>query len=248
MVSPAVGAFIEIDNTSRITDPPAVVYKDTHAIAPTPSAYELDELSWGSRYNGPFVSEPSGAQTPITPNELEMSRPSSPNNDEAVDVVQTVSNPPMNRYRLLSACLMSFGNGLNDSAPGALIPHIERFYGIGYAMVSVIFVTNALGFISAAPFTDLLVARLGRAKTLMLAEALMIISYITLVCAPPFPVVVVSFFLIGLGLALNLALNNVFCANLANPTGTLGAFHGSYGLGGTVGPLIATALVSNGHR
>lgn len=249
MASPAFGAFIELDNTSRITDPPAVVYKDTHAIAPTPSAYELVELNCGSRYNGPFVSEmPSGAQTPITPNELEMSRPPSPKNDEAVDVVQTLSNPPMNRYRLLSACLMSFGNGLNDSAPGALIPHIERSYGIGYAMVSLIFVTNALGFISAAPFTDLLVARLGRAKALMLAEALMILSYVSIVSAPPFPVVVISFFLTGLGLALNLALNNVFCANLANPTSTLGAFHGSYGLGGTVGPLIATALVSHHHR
>ncbi|KAA6407702.1 MAG: hypothetical protein FRX48_08540 [Lasallia pustulata] len=249
MASPAIGAFVNINHTSRITDPPAVVFKDTHAIAPTLSAYELDELSCGSRYNGPSSKEPpSGAATPLSPKELEMSRPPSPKNDEAVDVVQSLSNPPMNRYRLISACLMCFGNGLNDSAPGALIPYMESDYKIGYALVSLIFVTNALGFISAAPFTDLLGARLGRAKALILAETLMIVSYIALVCAPPFPVVAISFLLTGLGLALNLSLNNVFCANLADPATALGAFHGSYGVGGTIGPLIATALVSHGRR
>lgn len=103
-----------------------------------------------------------------------------------------------------------------------------------------------MGFISAFPLTYALQARLGRAKMLVLAESMMVISYIMLVCTPPFAVVVLSFFFSGLGMAFNLALNNTFCANLANPTTTLGFFHGSYGIGGTVGPLIATALVSRG--
>ena len=249
MASPALGALVDINSTPRLTDPPAVIYKDTHAIAPTPSAYELDELRWGSRHTGRTGSEPgSGASTPLTPHELEMSRPPSPTHDDAVDVVQSVWQPAMNKYRLLSACVMNFGNGVNDSAPGALIPYLERTYGIGYAVVSVIFVSTAVGFISAAPFTDVLGARLGRARALVLAESLLVLSYIALVCGPPFPVVVAAFFLTGLGMALNLALNNVFCANLVNPTTTLGAFHGSYGVGGTVGPLMATALVSNHHR
>lgn len=47
---------------------------------------------------------------------------------------------------------------------------------------------------------------------------------------------------------MNLALNNTFCANLANYATTLGLFHGSYGVGGTVGPLMATALVSTGRK
>ena len=47
-------------------------------------------------------------------------------------------------------------------------------------------------------------------------------------------------------MAINLGLNNVFIANLANNMSLLGSFHGSYGLGGTIGPLIATAMVSHG--
>ena len=148
---------------------------------------------------------------------------------------------------MLSVCLMNFGNGLNDGAPGALIPYLERDYKIGYAVVSLIFVTNAVGFIAAAPVSHLLQGRLGRAKTLVLAEVVMMAAYIMLICRPPFPVVVVSFFFLGLGMATHLAPNNVFSANLSNATTALGCFHGSYGIGATIGPLMATAFVTH-HR
>jgi fucose permease len=57
---------------------------------------------------------------------------------------------------------------------------------------------------------------------------------------------VCSFFILGCGLATNLALNNVFCANLNPPSVILGAAHGSYGVGGIVAPIIGTAMVSAG--
>lgn len=142
--------------------------------------------------------------------------------------------------------MMGFGNGLNDSAPGALIPYIERHYSIGYAIVSLIFVTNAVGFLSAAPLTHVLETRLGRSGAYMVSEALMAAGYIIILCTPPYPLVVVSFFLIGLGEAFDLALNNVYCANVGNGTTALGLLHGGYGVGGTVGPLVATAIASSG--
>ncbi len=188
------GAFIDHDSDPHITGPPAVLHKNDHTMAPTPNAYELDEMTWGSRYNGPSIPPtPSGTQTPITPNELELSRPPSPRRDEPAVLVQSLYNPPMNKWRFGSACLMCFGNGLNDSAPGALIPYMESDYKIGYAIVSLIFVTNALGFISAAFITHALQAKLGRAKTLMLAEAVMMLAFIMIACTPPFPVVVVAY-------------------------------------------------------
>jgi fucose permease len=47
-------------------------------------------------------------------------------------------------------------------------------------------------------------------------------------------------------MAMNLAICQVFCANLANNTAAVGAYGGAYGIGGITGPLIATALVSHG--
>ncbi|KAI9821840.1 MAG: hypothetical protein M1827_002422 [Pycnora praestabilis] len=261
MTSTSFGAFIDVESAPRISDPPAVVQKPRNNNTSGPVNIELDQLTWGARYNGPGTG---GTQTPTTTNELGMSRPTSPKLDEAMDPVQTLSNPPMNKWRLMSACLMVLGNGMNDSAPGALIPSVAsapalnectltlalllRDYKIGYAVVSLIFVSNALGFFGAAPLTDALQARLGRAKTLMLSLALMILGYVIILCTPPFPLVVISFFFFGFGMATNLGLNNVFCANLANSTTTLGIFHGSYGIGATIAPLMATAMVSHGIR
>jgi len=60
--------------------------------------------------------------------------------------------------------------------------------------------------------------------------------------------VVVSFLFLGFGMALTLAMNNVFIVNLVNGTVILGAMHGCYGVGGVVSPLMATAMVSHGIR
>jgi len=123
----------------------------------------------------------------------------------------------------------------------------DRHYGIGYAIVSLIFVGNAMGFIMAAGFIDLLRERLGRSKTLLISQVIMTASYIPIVCTAPFPVIVVSFFLAGFGMSINLAISNHFCGSMRNGTAVLGIMHGSYGVGGTVGPLIATSIVAAAH-
>lgn len=111
----ALGAFVTIDNikNSPITDPAPVLQKGVSASNIVPNIHELDKLSFGNRYRDPSrVPSPHSLKS-TTPNELEMSQPPSPVNEDAADVVQTLSNPPMNKYRLLSACLMCFGNGIN---------------------------------------------------------------------------------------------------------------------------------------
>lgn len=64
----------------------------------------------------------------------------------------------------------------------------------------------------------------------MIAQALITCGYIAIVCSPPFPVIVAAFFCLGLGMAITLAMGQVFVANLQNGTGLLGVMHGSYGV------------------
>lgn len=111
-------------------------------------------------------------------------------------------------------------------------------------MVSLIFVGQALGFVLAAIFLDSLRAKLGRAKLLGLGQALMTCAYIPLVAGTPFWLVICSFFFVGFGISINVAMGNIFCGGLRNGTFMLGLLHGCYGLGGTTGPLIATAIVA----
>lgn len=143
MSSHTFGAFIDVEPSSineethtAPTAPQKALPRVYHSVHSIPDPVELDNLQWGSKLNGPPGSgtvSPSGSQTPRVPTDLEMSRPPTPGNEaDGVDALQSFSNPPMNRFRMLSVCLMNFGCGLNDSAPGALIPYIEKCASIVY--------------------------------------------------------------------------------------------------------------------
>lgn len=232
----------------HISGPAKIVPRDAIS-GPSPGIYELDSLHWGQKLDGPRDDKDAPyPAAPVTPRELEQSSPSTPKGDQAVDaaLIQTASNPYMNRWRLASAGIFFLLMGINDAASGALIPYIERNYHVGYAVVSLIFVGNAIGFISAAPLVNPVETKVGRAKTYIIATSLLSVGYTAIICTPPFPVVVISFFVIGFGMALFLSITNAFIVNLVNGTVILGAMHGTYGIGGVVSPLIATAMVSRG--
>ncbi|KAL2012940.1 hypothetical protein VTN00DRAFT_465 [Thermoascus crustaceus] len=216
--------------------------RDQEAHIATRHDYDHDlELSILPIQEAHVHEDPSSCQIPTT---IAAEEPDAEPTNEAIVVAQSITNPPINKYRLLTVSLLNFLGGLNDSAPGPLIPYIERHYSVNYATVSTIFVANAIGFLAAAPCTNLLERRLGRAWTYVLAELSLAAAYIALACSPPFPVIVIAFLPIGFGLATALSLSNVFCANLSNGTAALGILHGSYGIGGTLGPLMATGIAS----
>jgi hypothetical protein len=68
-----------------------------------------------------------GTEDVLLDPDLERSRPASPALEvDVVEVVPSVWDPYMNRFRLLAVCLSNFGNALSDSAAGALIPYMEK--------------------------------------------------------------------------------------------------------------------------
>jgi len=70
---------------------------------------------------------PSNDAASTPEQDLEMSRSASPvSSGDGVEALQSLSGSRKNKFRFLSLCLMIFTNGLNDSAPGALIPYIEQ--------------------------------------------------------------------------------------------------------------------------
>lgn len=136
MSSNSFGAFIDFESTSKNGAGPSIpsapqkaVPRVYHSVPHTPEI-ELESIQWGKRPKVPSesgTSTPTGYQTPRVPNDIEMSRPASPTPEgDGVDAIQSFSNPPMNRFRMTSVCLLNFANGLSDSAPGALIPYLEK--------------------------------------------------------------------------------------------------------------------------
>lgn len=132
MSSTTFGSLIAVEPTmsQSLQDvaPPQKAHAKTYHSVPTPRQEDVDNLQWGAKLNGPAKME----ETSSLGGDLEMSRPGTPTNDDETDgsgfgVVQSFSNPPMNRYRMTTVCLLNFAGGFNDSAPGALIPYMEKY-------------------------------------------------------------------------------------------------------------------------
>ncbi|KAL8349183.1 hypothetical protein RB601_002003 [Gaeumannomyces tritici] len=210
-----------------------------------PEPIELETIT-----PGPPPTDAQAAPRDAADQDLERSRPTTPRSSNGegftAEVQATVWEPHVNRFRMAAVSVIFFSIGLYDSAAGALIPYMEKHHSIGYAVVSLVFVGNALGFIAGAPFIDSLRRRVGHAGVLALAQLVMVCGLVPIVCSPqtPFAVIVVAFFLVGFSMTLALAMGNTFCAALRGGTALLGVLHGSYGVGGTVGPLMATAVVT----
>lgn len=103
-----------------VSRPPKSITRTYPGVPQRGASVELERISRPATHTGHW----SGTATPT---DLEMSRPASPVSpaDEGVDVLQNMWDPYMNRFRLLSVCLMNFANGLSDSASGPLIPYME---------------------------------------------------------------------------------------------------------------------------
>ena len=249
-------AFVSVDDDacsgkyhSTLTSNNRYKVDDGQAPSQTEAVYPPSQLLQKPQNVAALRSASTAQPTPTSPADLEMSRPSTPSEPRhATTIMQNWRAPPITKWRILSACLGSLGQGFSDSAPGALLPYIESHYSVNYAIVSMIFVANAVGFILAALLVSILDRKLGRPKTLILCEIVNILAFAVMIIPPPFPVFVIGYFAAGFGFATILALNNVFCANVAPATTILGAFHGAYGIGGTVAPLLATGIVNAGIK
>lgn len=225
---PAFGAFIRHEDESH-THPRPLDKALVHDVnASGPSAVELDTLQWGRKLNGP---QQDGFAGPPTPGELEQSQPATPTADHFVDAL-AASSPytTRNRWRLAAAGIVFMFVGMTDAVTGAVLPSIEAQYGVSYSVVSLLFIAYAMGFLSSAPLISIIDAKIGRSRLLMLACSFMSVGYTTLICAPPFPVIVLSFYATGTGMALFLAVSNAWIVNLMNGTVILGFMHGLYGV------------------
>lgn len=110
--------------------------------------------------------------------------------------------------------------------------------------MALIFVGQAIGFLVSAALIDTLLNRLGRARLLALSQVCFVTGFLPAVCTAPFPLVAIGFSLVGFAIGVNVGIANIFGGSLQNGTFILGLVHGCYGVGGTTGPLIATAMVT----
>ncbi|KAG8910348.1 hypothetical protein FRC00_008364, partial [Tulasnella sp. 408] len=160
-------------------------------------------------------------------------------------------------YRIATYGIMIL-EGWSDATAGPLLPVIQRHYNINFTVVSMLFVTSATGFALGAIVNVPLTDRYGLGKASVTAiyshrrvlkhhrAALQILAYAMIPPALPFPVMCVSYALIGFTMAN--AQTNVFISSLpGNASSAMGLLHGFYGIGASAAPLVATQVGQTGH-
>lgn len=162
------------------------------------------------------------------------------------EVLMTSTNPPKNKWRIFACVLFNFTGGFSDAAPGALLPYIEAAYNINYAVTSCIWVSNAVGFIVVASMSHKIQPWLGKRYCFPVGNLCSCIFYALVSSGTIFPVIVVGFFFGGCGFAMVAAQCNIFLSRLDKQSTYLSYYHGGYGIGATISPLIATSMVNRG--
>ncbi|ODV95858.1 hypothetical protein PACTADRAFT_49301 [Pachysolen tannophilus NRRL Y-2460] len=158
----------------------------------------------------------------------------------------TLTFPPKNKWRVFAVCLWSFSGGASDGAPGAILSYIEDYYNISYSIVSLIWLSNAAGFIVVALCSDFLDAKLGKRKMACGGCFLTSIMFAIVSSGTIYPIICIGFFIGGLGSAMCLSQMNIFLSRFDKASTYLGWFHGSYGAGATASPIISTIMVNAG--
>lgn len=165
----------------------------------------------------------------------------------AAAVVEKWNEPIGNVFRVGAVFFSLFVSGANDAAYGALIPYLETYYELSYLVVSLIFLSPFVGFIVSAAINNYLHMRIGQRWIAFMCGGCHALTYLILSQHPPYPVLVLAYVLAGLGNGIGLAAWNSYIGNLARSNELLGFMHASYGLGGTVSPLIATSMITQAN-
>ncbi|EJD07339.1 MFS general substrate transporter [Fomitiporia mediterranea MF3/22] len=146
------------------------------------------------------------------------------------------------RIQFLALCFTQLQAGWETGTAGPLIPRLQIFYHVNYAIVSLIFITNCAGFLIGATANVYLTERFGFGKAYTGTGSFgQIIAYLLMIPALPFPVFCVAFLFIGWSVSLQGAQSNSYIAGLSeNSSAKMGIMHAIFGLGAVCSPFAAT--------
>jgi fucose permease len=145
----------------------------------------------------------------------------------------------------IAAAMDSFATlGLFNSSIGAVLPLLSRHYSLTDLQVSSIFLAGPVGYVLAAQSSNAVHYRFGQRGIAFAGPVLQIISTATVATHPGFGLVLLAFGFQGLGTGL---LDGSWCAwagSMKKANTISGLLHGSYSIGGALGPFLVTALTT----
>ncbi|KAI0370515.1 MFS general substrate transporter [Pilatotrama ljubarskyi] len=161
--------------------------------------------------------------------------------EESPDPAQTSAMSRKGWIQFGTLCWSSYVAGWNDGTVGPLLPRLQEIYRVGYAVVSLIFFTSTLGFLTGAFSYMYLTDRFRFGVMVVFASMMGMIGFALEASAPPFPLYVIGFLFNGFGMSFLDAGSNAFIASLSeNSSNKMGIVNALYGVGAVFAPLVST--------
>ena len=113
--------------------------------------------------------------------------------------------------------------------------------------MSTLFVVPIFGYLVAALANNAVHYAIGQRGIAFLGPFCRLLAFLPMVFHPPFPVLPAVLILTGLGNGFNDSAWNAWVGNMSSANELLGILHGTYGVGGTIAPLIASAMITKLH-
>ncbi|MBD2103306.1 sugar MFS transporter [Leptolyngbya sp. FACHB-261] len=134
--------------------------------------------------------------------------------------------------------------GVAEGGLGVLLPSILTTYQLTPATITLLFLSQVIGYLVAALSSSLLSSQLGLARLLLLAATLLAGCLGIYAVVASWPLMVATGVLFGLGIGWIDAGINTYLANDQRNADLMGILHAFYGLGALLGPAIATTLLA----
>ena len=147
---------------------------------------------------------------------------------------------------LLALAFLAFiGLGLPDPMPGSLWPSLRPHYDVPNAALGLVLAAVATGYVAAGVLTGRMIARAGIGGVLVGSLAATTLAAAGQAFAPPWAGFVALAVLAGFGGGAVDSAMNLFAASRFKP-GHMNWLHGFWGVGATLGPATAAALLAAG--
>jgi len=137
--------------------------------------------------------------------------------------------------------------GILENIKGAVIPPIRAEFNVPYSSIGLLLFISSGGYLLAVFFGGLVAERVGKKSVLATGYCIIILAII-LLDIKSFPLLVLLFFLINIGFGcFEISLNSLGAQIfLPNPAVMMSFLHLFYGIGSTIGPRYAGALLFQG--
>ncbi|KAL2820087.1 major facilitator superfamily domain-containing protein [Aspergillus granulosus] len=156
-------------------------------------------------------------------------------------VKQKWNEPAINKWRIAAAFASFAVVGASDGVYG-----IREDFNLSTTVVSLIFMTPFAGYTLASIAVNKIHMTFGQRGIAVIAPLCHLIPFIIMATVPRFPVLLVGYAFVGLGNGLIDAGWNAWIGDMVNSSTLMGLLHAFYGLGATVSPAVATAMIDHG--